>query len=298
MNNTIKSLSNQEMEKVKDYLINNDFELIDKKNNEMYKKDNVNITIFKNGTLLFQGKAGSEWYEEISLVLNRDTNYKEEDSSINIDSIPLPKIGSDESGKGDFFGPLVVSAVLLKNDGELDFIYSLGVKDSKKLSDKRVIEIAGELKKHIEYDILLVSPAKYNELYSKMSNLNSILGWAHSKAIENLIVKNNEVENIIIDKFCNENVLESLFKKKSYKLNVIQVINAEQDLAVAAASILARSAFIDWLNRYEKRTGINLPKGVNDKVIKTGKTIYGKNGKEGLYEVAKVHFKTFNKVIN
>jgi ribonuclease HIII len=131
-----------------------------------------------------------------------------------------------------------------------------------------------------------------------MSNLNSILGWAHSKAIENLIVKNNEVENIIIDKFCNENVLESLFKKKSYKLNVIQVINAEQDLAVAAASILARSAFIDWLNRYEKRTGINLPKGVNDKVIKTGKTIYGKNGKEGLYEVAKVHFKTFNKVIN
>ncbi|MGB4045939.1 MAG: hypothetical protein WBK22_07805, partial [Halanaerobiales bacterium] len=96
----------------------------------------------------------------------------------------------------------------------------------------------------------------------------------------------------------NENVLESLFKKKSYKLNVIQVINAEQDLAVAAASILARSAFIDWLNRYEKRTGINLPKGVNDKVIKTGKTIYGKNGKEGLYEVAKVHFKTFNKVIN
>jgi len=143
MNNTIKSLSNQEMEKVKDYLINNDFELIDKKNNEMYKKDNVNITIFKNGTLLFQGKAGSEWYEEISLVLNRDTNYKEEDSSINIDSIPLPKIGSDESGKGDFFGPLVVSAVLLKNDGELDFIYSLGVKDSKKLSDKRVIEIAG-----------------------------------------------------------------------------------------------------------------------------------------------------------
>ena len=76
MNNTIKSLSNQEMEKVKDYLINNDFELIDKKNNEMYKKDNVNITIFKNGTLLFQGKAGSEWYEEISIELNRDTNYK------------------------------------------------------------------------------------------------------------------------------------------------------------------------------------------------------------------------------
>ena len=99
MNNTIKSLSNQEMEKVKDYLINNDFELIDKKNNEMYKKDNVNITIFKMGPS-FQGKAGSEWYEEISLVLNRDTNYKEEDSSINIDSIPLPKIDLMNLAKG------------------------------------------------------------------------------------------------------------------------------------------------------------------------------------------------------
>ena len=212
------------------------------------------------------------------------------------DVLTFPMMGSDESGKGDYFGSLVIACVYVNENIESQ-LSSLGVKDSKALSDTRIVKIAREIRKICaeKFVVVEISPEKYNQIYAKFErekkSLNDLLAWAHAKAIEELSLK-VECKTVIVDRFANEQVLLTNLQEEGKKLNVIQTPRAERYIAVAAASILARDRFVNKLDKLGKQYEVTLPKGASNAVIETARQLVGKYGSDILEKVAKVHFKT------
>lgn len=206
-------------------------------------------------------------------------------------------IGVDESGKGDFFGPLVIAGVLSNELLNEEFI-KIGVKDSKELSDRKIFQLAEKIKEICLYDIVIVKPKRYNELIAAGLNLNKLLAWGHARVIENLLQKTEtrdlKVEKIISDQFGDKSYLLNAIMEKGKKVQLIQMHKAEIDPAVASASILARAMFLTHLKRMSKKYGIEIPKGVSTKVIDAANEIVKRFGKDELLNSAKVHFKTTN----
>ncbi|SRR6266568_725032 len=213
-----------------------------------------------------------------------------------------PWIGTDESGKGDYFGPLVSVAVYV-DDQILERLAALGAKDSKLLSDKKARELAERIRIICKdrFSEVVITPEQYNRLYEDFQQegktLNHLLAWGHYRALENLLAV-VECENIIVDQFANEHYLrERLFtKKRERQLNLIQMPRAEANLAVAAASILARDRFLTWIENMSMKYG-PLPKGASAEVVQTARAIVARRGKEELRMVAKLHFKTTQQVL-
>ncbi|MGG2025049.1 ribonuclease HIII [Gottfriedia sp. S16(2024)] len=255
----------------------------------------VNLYFGKKGLqIVIQGKDSptKHFIKEIF-----DKNDKQEISSSDIKYIyDKPWIGIDESGKGDFFGPLVCTGVLLK-PADIKNLELLGVRDSKKISDNRILEISDQLKLLLNNRIssIVLRPYKYNELYMKMKNLNSILAWCHSTVLENLLQK-QMVELAISDKFGDVSLINNRLKKLGKEINLIQETKAEKNLAVAAASIIARSEYLLWLKHAEEKYNLKFPKGAASSVVEAGKTYSLKYGFENLNEVTKLHFKTINDI--
>lgn len=209
---------------------------------------------------------------------------------------PAVYIGTDESGKGDYFGPLVVAAVYTNPSISKHFI-ALGIRDSKELSDKSISLLAGQIKKVKDcvYDIITVNPEKYNYLYNKFGNLNRLLGWAHAKAIENILSCKLAPE-AISDKFGKEKYIYDSLQEKGKNIRLHQVTKAERYTAVAAASILARESFSGWFVGKKKELNILLPKGASAEVEKKAREIKSKFGVEILGKLVKLHFKTTKKL--
>ncbi len=212
------------------------------------------------------------------------------------DDLTFPIMGSDESGKGDYFGSLVIACVYVDQTIEAQ-LSSLGVKDSKALSDTRIVKIAREIRKICagKFVVVEISPEKYNQIYAKFErekkSLNDLLAWGHAKAIEELLLK-VECKTVIVDRFANEQVLHANLQEKGKKLSVIQTPRAERYIAVAAASILARDRFINKLDKLGKQYEVVLPKGASNATIEAARQLVEKYGSEILEKVAKVHFKT------
>ncbi len=204
-------------------------------------------------------------------------------------------IGTDESGKGDFFGPLVVAGFFLP-EGQEEVLRELGVKDCKRLSDGRVKEIAGVLRKGYVYSVVAIGPERYNELYNRLKNLNRLLAWGHARVIENILEKVN-CHQALTDQFGDERFVREALLKKGKNINLVQKTGAEEDLAVAAASILARAEFLYRLEKLSEETGINLPKGASAPVEEAGVSLVRKFGPDILSKVAKVHFRTREKIL-
>jgi ribonuclease HIII len=204
-------------------------------------------------------------------------------------------IGSDEAGKGDYFGPLVTAGVLVDNT-IVKSLEELGVKDSKRLSDNSVKELAAKIKKMCLCSVVTIGPAKYNELYTKIRNLNRLLAWGHSRAIEN-ILNTEECDYALADQFGDEKFIIAALMEKGKGIKVKQEIRAESDIGVAAASILARAEFVHRLAMLSVKYGMDFPKGASPAVIETGKEFVRRYGKERLKEVAKIHFKTTKLVL-
>ena len=204
-------------------------------------------------------------------------------------------IGSDEAGKGDYFGPLVVAGVLVDETAALS-LEELGVKDSKRLSDNVAKELAAKIDKMCLCSVVVIGPKRYNELYSKIRNLNCLLAWGHSRAIENILDR-EECDYALADQFGDEKFIISALMEKGKKIKVKQEIRAESDIGVAAASILARAEFLRQLAMLSRKYGMEFPKGASTAVIETGKDFVNKYGKERLNEVAKIHFKTTKSVL-
>lgn len=214
----------------------------------------------------------------------------------------FPIIGTDESGKGDYFGPLVSTGVYVDERSAKDLI-ECGVKDSKKLSDSKNLELAQEVAKICKgrFTIIEISPEKYNDLYEQFKkekkNLNTLLAWGHAKAIEEILSK-VDCKVAIADQFADESFIHDKLQEKGKKLKLIQMHKAEQNIAVAAASILARARFLEKLSKLSNEYKIDLPKGASQTVIENAKKVVDMYGKETLRKVAKLHFKTTTAVVN
>ena len=207
----------------------------------------------------------------------------------------IERIGIDESGKGDYFGPLVIAAVFVDatTQGELRLMQ---IRDSKKISDGRILEMAPDIKTICPHSVIAIGPQKYNELYAKIRNLNRLLAWGHAKSLETLLERVT-CERAISDQFGNERLILNVLQEKGRKIVLEQRTKAESDLAVAAASILARAEFLLRLKRLSSEVGTTLPKGASPAVELAAKMVIKKHGQERLGSVAKLHFKTTKAVL-
>ena len=206
----------------------------------------------------------------------------------------IKHIGVDESGKGDFFGPLCIAGVLV--DEKIEKLFAdAGIKDSKKISDKKILELEKIIKANAVNSVVAVSNWKYNELYAKIGNLNMLLAWGHARAIENICEK-NQCDYALSDKFGDERLIQHALMKNGRNIELRQMVRAESDIAVAAASILARAAYVRKMAEMEQAYGVKFPKGCSQLVKDAAKEFIAKYGKEKLKEVCKTHFKTYNEV--
>jgi ribonuclease HIII len=212
------------------------------------------------------------------------------------------RIGTDEAGKGDYFGPLAAAAVWADEETE-EILRAQGVKDSKRASDAVCRRLAKEISRLCPHQVVKIFPEKYNSLISRMENLNHLLGWAHARAIESLLeqlearLPNRKAPlTIITDQFGDEAYLKEALMKKGREAILHQQVRAEENIVVAAASLLARAAFLEGLERLSKEVGISLPKGATH-VIPAGQAVFAKGGQTLLNKVAKIHFKTTRQIL-
>ena len=206
----------------------------------------------------------------------------------------MPHIGVDESGKGDYFGYLVAAAVYVDENSEKK-LQEMRVRDSKQILDSTVQKMATEIKKTCKHEIVKISPEKYNMLYKRFKSLNKLLAWCHARAIENLLKKTNGVDFVLTDKFGEEKLVREALFEKGRKIKLVQKTRAESDIAVAAASILARAEFLKTLRQLSLLVGYKLPKGATH-VEEAGKEMIKRHGEEILDKISKVHFKTTKKI--
>lgn len=233
------------------------------------------------------------------LIKNGLTDSDIEKDSLKSNSISTECIiGTDESGKGDYLGPLVIAGVCLTKDEE-DRLLKIGVKDSKLISDRTIFEIADGIRRILsdkKISVVLINPERYNSLYSEIENLNQLLAWGHARVIENLLATNN-CNLAIADQFGDEEYINNALMGKGKNIVLKQETKAEQYTPVAAASILAREAFLKRLESLSMQYGIEMPKGANEIVEKAAKRFIEKHGKEELSKIAKIHFKTTKRVL-
>jgi ribonuclease HIII len=259
------------------------------------KKKGVSCTVYQSLKLTVQGKEMRdfiEFYLEPEVLKNVSFTYANEGHNLNLE----PRIGVDEAGKGDFFGPLCIAAVFAEG-AKVQELAKIGVKDSKSLTDAQIKKLAKTIRENFYHAIIPLFPAKYNELYAKFHNLNSMLAWAHSQAIEN-VHKLTGCKHVIIDQFAHESLVQNAVKRKKLDVILTQRHRGEEDIVVAAASILARSAFVEGIDRLSQEVNMELPKGASKKTITTGKALVKKWGQDVLKHVSKEHFRTTEQVIS
>ena len=204
-------------------------------------------------------------------------------------------VGIDEAGKGDYFGPLVIAACYADSKIEAAFL-AMGLRESKKVSDKRVFTLESSIKKIAPYEVIAIGPEKYNELYANIRNLNKLLAWGHARALENLLGKVNPRE-VVADQFGDERLIENALMKKGREVKLIQQTKAESVPAVAAASILARAEFLRRLENLSIQFSVSLHKGAGPPVDTAGRDFVAKKGEKELGKVAKMHFKNTKKIL-
>lgn len=251
------------------------------------KKKGVSCALYESGKLTVQGKEMDEFirfYLEPEILQTFHFSHPEAHLDLK------PRIGMDEAGKGDFFGPLCVAAIYADADGIKEML-KMGVKDSKKMSDETVLKLAKKLRAAFAYTAIRLFPLKYNELYAKFKNLNRLLGWAHAAALGDLSAKTG-CKEALLDQFAEKHVVENMLKQKKIEVSLEQKVRGEEDPVVAAASILARASFLEGMQKLSEEYGMQIPKGANGKVKETAQKLIAQFGKEVLPKVAKVHFKT------
>jgi ribonuclease HIII len=209
--------------------------------------------------------------------------------------ISIERIGIDESGKGDYFGPLVIAAVFVDATTQSELTL-MNVRDSKKISDGRILDMAPDIRMICPHSMIAIGPQRYNELYTKIRNLNRLLAWGHAKALETLLDKVS-CGRAVADQFGDERLILDALQEKGRTIVLEQRHKAESDLAVAAASILARAEFLLRLKRLSEEIGTTLPKGASSAVELAGRMIVKKHGEGRLGSVAKLHFRTTQAVL-
>ncbi len=257
-------------------------------------KEKIKVLVYfgkKGVSTIVQGDINSKTYKDVKNVVLGEGLFDSENTIIDE---PEEYIGTDESGKGDFFGPLVIGAVLIDKE-KSNHLTQIGIKDSKLLNDNQIKSLSREIKKIIPEEsrnVVIINPEKYNQLYESFKNLNKLLAWGHSKAIENIISK-NKTTKVISDKFGNEGLLIQELSKKKIDVELVQITKAERFIAVAAASILAREKMLNWFSNTSEQLKIEIPKGAGDVVNITANKIASQYGNDVLPKLVKLHFKNY-----
>jgi ribonuclease HIII len=205
-------------------------------------------------------------------------------------------VGSDESGKGDYFGPLVVAAVALTREG-WPVLRELGVRDSKSLTDSLATSLAAQIREAFPSEVVVIMPRRYNELYEDFRNVNRLLAWAHARAIEQVLEQAPDATAAVSDQFGDESLIRDALFKRGRAVQLVQMHRAERDPAVAAASILARAEFLRRLGRLGRDAGVRLPKGASAAVEAAARAVVAARGPEALRDIAKLHFRTTQRVV-
>jgi ribonuclease HIII len=261
-----------------------------------HRGERVNLALYQSGKLVIQGKGTTDFiqfYLEPVLLGEARLGYEH----IHNPAMLEPRIGVDESGKGDFFGPLVIAGVYLDGSTARQ-MHELGVKDSKTItSDAKIETLAKAIRAATKWEVLTIGNEAYNRLQAKMGNVNRLLGWGHARVIENMLAKVPAAPKAISDQFGNKRIIEQALMERGKKIVLEQRHKAESDLAVAAASILARAEFVRRLEMLGKQVGVALPKGASAAVEAAGVTLVQQHGPAVLAKVAKTHFRTRQKVL-
>lgn len=256
------------------------------------------INLYTSGKLLVQGKAAQEWITftlEPEVLKEAILGYED----FHDPEAFQPHMGIDESGKGDFFGPLVIASAYV-DEQLVDKLREMGVRDSKKISSDNVaLNMARDIRKLLgdRCAMVTIGPRSYNRMYAKIRNVNKMLAWGHARAIENLLEKVPECPRALSDKFGPTHQIERALFEKGKKIQLDQRTKAESDPAVAAASILARAGFVYALRKMGKEYGMEIPKGASDKVRREAEKLVADKGPGILLETAKCHFQTTDKVL-
>jgi len=291
----------EKFEQFKDFLAKNFFSFEERPHQYfLARKQGLVVNLYNNGKIVIGGTDNNERTNVTAFLdtLQAEQHHKNIKEYAPID-VAGARIGTDEVGKGDYFGPLVIAGVLA-NEAQILKMESLGIKDSKSLSDTTVQNFSGQVKKIVgqqQYSIIVISPIKYNLLIAKMNNLNRLLGWGHARAIENILIHHNKCQTAISDQFGDQSFIENALMKLGKKIQLIQTPKAEREMTVAAASILARSESVNRMNEMSRGYGFEFPRGATD-VIPTAENFVNKFGYQALLNVAKIHFKTTSKISN
>lgn len=269
------------------------------------------ITLYESGKVVFQGKdadlASDFWVQTEKInsgkvdVKNSNNKDKKDklDKSIYID----PKIyysntiGSDEVGTGDYFGPIVVTAAYVNKDN-ISFLEDIGVKDSKKLTDDKILQIVPKIIEKIPYKSLVLSNKQYNEKYSNNLNMNKIKAILHNKVLTSLTTEQTDYNYIVVDEFAKPYVYYNYLKEVNNVQRNITFMTKGEDkcLAVACASLISRYLFLKEFNKLSNEININLPKGASNIVDETALKIVKEYGFDKLKDIAKLSFKNTEKV--
>jgi ribonuclease HIII len=262
------------------------------------EKEKTNVVFYESGKLVVQGKGTQEFVEfvlEPEILQEVRLGYE----AVLNPELLLPRLGVDESGKGDFFGPLCIAGVYV-NEAVVKSWADVGIRDSKNISsDKRIRDLAELIRKTpgCVTSVVPIGNEAYNRLYAKMKSVNSMLAWGHARVIENLMGQRHRMTpppvRAISDQFAsNKDVVAKALMTLGREIELVQKHRAEEDMAVAAASILARHEFVTRLGGLEKKFGMQLPKGASTAVDTAAKAFIAQNGPEALPQVAKMHFRT------
>jgi ribonuclease HIII len=205
-------------------------------------------------------------------------------------------VGIDETGKGDYFGPLVVVAAAITRD-RVPLLRELGVGDSKRISDGVIIKMAPKLKACCTFRQVVIRPPRYNALYEKIGNLNRLLAWGHARALEDVLEVAPEATWALSDQFARDTrVVERQLMERGRQITLAQRTKAESDPAVAVASILARNEFLWQMKALGREMGRTLPKGAGPPVLAAARALVAAQGRDVLGSCAKLHFKTTNQL--
>lgn len=285
--NETKIIDVDDMDSVLNLLVKQKFSIKPQKNAFwMAERNRLLIINIQDKQLKFTGK--NEQIEEVVKL------FEKKDELLS-DIIENSIIGVDESGKGDYFGALVIAGVHA-DETTKRLLENMGVTDSKKLSDTRISMLANEIKKISKYNIVVIKNEKYNQLYDNMKNLNSLLAWGHARVIENLLYE-VECGIALSDQFGKTELIENALMEKGKKIKLEQRPKAETNVVVASASILARDAFVKNILSISREYNIEIPKGASPKTIEVGKRIVKIHGADTLKKIGKLHFKTTQEIL-
>ncbi len=264
------------------------------------QEEDTVITMYESGKVMFQGVSADVDASMWTVMLENTDQKKEEKKKENKKYYNCNQVGSDEVGTGDYFGPIVVTACYVKKE-DIPLLEKLGVGDSKKIDDSKILTIAKELAKNISYKSVILTNSEYNEKYNKNVNMNKIKAIMHNKALYQLVHENSfPYDYIMVDEFAREaRYYEYLEGQPAIQKGITFMTKAEDiSPAVACASIISRYIFLKEFDKMCDEIHIPLPKGAGKDVDKMGEEVVEKYGEEKLKEIAKMNFKNTERILH